>query len=325
MTPWATHLPQQRPIALIVEDDPDLRELAAALLEETDLRVVECEDAEEAFVGAVRDGDDVALIFADIRLPGLLDGVDLARRVKVLWPQITMVVTSGYADARPQALPDSVIYMPKPWLALDVLMQAERAADARARAPRRGLKLRRTITSCIRLRGEQPRDVGGAPLQREALVDVALVGDLVGVDRGRVGQQQHARDALRRARMRGVPAARARAARARARPDGARDRAGRSARRSPISFWQPAALSQHSSAMNSRSAPATIASCSTGEQAASTPTRKPPTCTQVPVVSLKSSASRPSNSTPLAASRRIGEAHRVARLVEAFLVEGRAR
>ena len=74
----------------------------------------------------VRDGDDVALVFADIRLPGLLDGVDLARRVKVLWPQITMIVTSGYADTRPQALPDSVTYMPKPWLALDVLMQAER-------------------------------------------------------------------------------------------------------------------------------------------------------------------------------------------------------
>jgi DNA-binding NtrC family response regulator len=116
------------PIALIVEDDPDLRVLAAALLEESELRVVECESAEEAISALVRDGDDIALVFADIRLRGLLDGVDLARRVKVLWPQITMVVTSGYADARPQALPEGVTYMPKPWLALDVLMQAEKAA-----------------------------------------------------------------------------------------------------------------------------------------------------------------------------------------------------
>ena len=115
-------------IALIVEDDPDLRELAAALLEETDLRVVECEDAEQAMSALVRDGDDVALVFADIRLPGMLNGIDLARRVKVLWPQITMVVTSGYADRRPEALPESVTFLPKPWLALDVLMQAERAA-----------------------------------------------------------------------------------------------------------------------------------------------------------------------------------------------------
>jgi CheY-like chemotaxis protein len=118
----------RRAIALIVEDDPDLRVLAAALLEESELSVVECESAEEAMSVLVRDGDDVALVFADIRLPGLLDGVDLARRVKVLWPHVTMLVTSGYAEVRPQALPEGVTYMPKPWLALDVLMQAERAA-----------------------------------------------------------------------------------------------------------------------------------------------------------------------------------------------------
>jgi len=117
------------PIALIVEDDPDLRELAAALLEESELRVVECESAEEAMSALVRDGDDIVLVFADIRLRGILDGVDLARRVKVLWPHITMIVTSGYAESRPQALPAGVTYMPKPWLALDVLVQAERATS----------------------------------------------------------------------------------------------------------------------------------------------------------------------------------------------------
>ena len=123
------------PIALIVEDDPIVRELAAALLEESDLRVVECEDAEQAFASLCKFGEEIALIFADVRLPGLLDGVDLAQRAKVLWPHITMVVTTGYPGARLEALPDNVVYMPKPWLALDVLMQAEHAAD-RARERR---------------------------------------------------------------------------------------------------------------------------------------------------------------------------------------------
>ena len=112
------------PIALIVEDDPVLRELAAALLEETDLRVVECEDAEAAIATMCIEGEDVALIFADVRLPGLLDGIDLAQRVKVLWPHATIVVTSGYAGSRLESLPKDVVYMQKPWLALDVLMQA---------------------------------------------------------------------------------------------------------------------------------------------------------------------------------------------------------
>jgi DNA-binding NtrC family response regulator len=123
-------------MALIVEDDPDVRELAAALLEETDLRVVECEDAEQAFGVLVREGDDVALLFTDIRLPGLLDGVDLARRVKAVWPHVSIVITSGYAARRPEMLPENVVFLPKPWLALDVLMQAERAAAWMARAQR---------------------------------------------------------------------------------------------------------------------------------------------------------------------------------------------
>jgi CheY-like chemotaxis protein len=126
----ATHQARQaKPMALIVEDEPIIRELAAALLEETELQVIECEDAEQAFATLCRHGEDIALIFADIRLPGLLDGVDLAQRVKVLWPRITMLVTTGYPGDRVQELPDNVVYMPKPWLALDVLRQAEQACD----------------------------------------------------------------------------------------------------------------------------------------------------------------------------------------------------
>ena len=124
------------PIALIVEDDVGLRELGAALLEESKLRVVECADAEEAMAVMAREGEDVALVFADVRLPGVLDGVDLARRVKALWPHVSMIVTSGYGARRPERLPDTVAYMPKPWLALEVLMQAEKAAAWMQRAER---------------------------------------------------------------------------------------------------------------------------------------------------------------------------------------------
>ena len=121
------HVGGGAPIALIVEDDPHLRDLAAALLEETDLRVMECGDAEQAFSILCREGDDVAMIFIDIRLPGPLDGIDLARRVRALWPQASVVVTSGFSPEG--EMPDNVVYMPKPWLALNVLMQAERASD----------------------------------------------------------------------------------------------------------------------------------------------------------------------------------------------------
>src|SRR3954464_4579480 len=94
------------------------------------------EGAPQAMGVMAREGGDGALVFTDIRLPGLLDGVDLARRIKALWPHVSMVVTSGFERARPDKLPDNVAYMPKPWLALDVLMQAERAAEWMQRAQR---------------------------------------------------------------------------------------------------------------------------------------------------------------------------------------------
>jgi CheY-like chemotaxis protein len=123
----------QRRTALIVEDDADLRELSAALLEESELDTIECESAEAALATMLLRGQDVAMIFADIRLPGVMDGVDLAREVKLRWPHLTVVLTSGNPGGRLDQLPPGVQYMPKPWQPLNVLMVAERARLATRR------------------------------------------------------------------------------------------------------------------------------------------------------------------------------------------------
>ena len=117
----------QRRTALIVEDDAELRELTAALLEESELDTIECESAEAALATMLLRGQDVTMIFADIRLPGVMDGVDLAREVKMRWPHLTVVLTSGNPGERLNQLPPGVQYMPKPWQPLNVLMVAERA------------------------------------------------------------------------------------------------------------------------------------------------------------------------------------------------------
>jgi CheY-like chemotaxis protein len=114
-------------VALIVEDDPDVRDLAAALLEETVLDVVEVESADAALAYLRERGGEVAMMFADIRLPGAMDGVQLAKAACTLWPTIRIVLTSGDPGATLEGLPDCVTFMPKPWRGLDVLVEAERA------------------------------------------------------------------------------------------------------------------------------------------------------------------------------------------------------
>jgi CheY-like chemotaxis protein len=68
---------QQHRAVLIVEDDAELRSLTAALLEDEQLDTIECESAEAALAIMLIGGQHVALIFADIRLRGIMDGIDL--------------------------------------------------------------------------------------------------------------------------------------------------------------------------------------------------------------------------------------------------------
>ena len=123
--PRSAQLPRRT--VLIVEDDADLRGLTAALLEESELDTIECESAEAALATMLLRGQDVTMVFADIRLPGVMDGIDLAREVKMRWPHLTVVLTSGNPGERLHQLPPGIQYMSKPWLPLNVLMVAERA------------------------------------------------------------------------------------------------------------------------------------------------------------------------------------------------------
>ncbi|MGU3540821.1 response regulator [Methylobacterium sp. A54F] len=122
------------PVALVVEDDAAVRNLATAVLEETDLDVIACESAEAAISVLERPDVNVALLFADVRLPGQMDGLSLARTVGDRWPDVRVIVTSGYDEGGSERLPRQAVFMQKPWRALDVLVQAERATVAAARA-----------------------------------------------------------------------------------------------------------------------------------------------------------------------------------------------
>ena len=115
-------------VVLVVEDDVATRDLAESVLEETELRVVGCDSAEQALSFLQEKGGDVALVFADIRLAGAMDGLQLARAIATLWPRTRLVVTSGVEPEPGTTLPDGAVFIPKPWRALDVLLEAERAA-----------------------------------------------------------------------------------------------------------------------------------------------------------------------------------------------------
>ena len=122
---------QKRRAVLIVEDDAELRSLTAALFEDEQVDTIECESAEAALAILLIGGREVAMIFADVRLRGVMDGIDLAREVKMRWPLLPVILTSGDSRERAGHLPPGVAYMRKPWQPLNVLIAAEQALASR--------------------------------------------------------------------------------------------------------------------------------------------------------------------------------------------------
>ena len=114
-----------KPIALVVEDDELQRELVAMLLEESDMGVIQCESAEAALRVLEKMGGCLSMMFTDVNLAGIIDGVDLAHFAKQRFPDLPVIVTSGAKQTK--SLPEGTTFMAKPWRPLDVLRVAERA------------------------------------------------------------------------------------------------------------------------------------------------------------------------------------------------------
>jgi DNA-binding NtrC family response regulator len=112
-----------KPVALVVEDDPNQRDLLSVLLEEAEFHVFACESAEAALGVLDRYGSAMSMLVTDVQLAGRMTGADLAYVAKHRHPNLSIIVTSGNAEP---ALPSNTLFMPKPWHALDILREAER-------------------------------------------------------------------------------------------------------------------------------------------------------------------------------------------------------
>ena len=121
---------------LVVEDDADQRYLVGTLFEESGFEVIECHSAEEALALMHDKGEQMALVYTDVVLPGRIDGVELANTVHDELPQVPVIVASGAGGDRLKHMPDNAVFMQKPWRALDLLIAAERVR-ARLDEPQR--------------------------------------------------------------------------------------------------------------------------------------------------------------------------------------------
>jgi PAS domain S-box-containing protein len=90
--------PRGSETVLVVEDNPDVQEVAALLLDQLGYRVLHAQSAAAA-LELLASGERIDLVFTDVVMPGELDGLILARRIRELYPDLAVLLTSGYAKA----------------------------------------------------------------------------------------------------------------------------------------------------------------------------------------------------------------------------------
>lgn len=82
---------------LIVEDDTLVAELAAGMLGEFGFECTIAHSAKEA-LEQLSGGDRPKLIFSDIVMPGGISGIELARKVRDRFPELPILLTTGYSE-----------------------------------------------------------------------------------------------------------------------------------------------------------------------------------------------------------------------------------
>ena len=107
---------------LVVEDEVLIRLMITEYLREFGYTVLEARDGDEA-AKLLHGGDQVDVVFSDVRMPGRIDGLALAKWISRNRPGIGVLLTSAYVP--PADLADSGAavcrLLPKPYTPGEVL------------------------------------------------------------------------------------------------------------------------------------------------------------------------------------------------------------
>jgi len=83
------------PLVLTVEDEPLIREGPTEALRDAGVAVLEA-DSGDAAILVLESGDKISAVISDVRMPGSVDGVGLARWMRGNLPHVPVILISGF-------------------------------------------------------------------------------------------------------------------------------------------------------------------------------------------------------------------------------------
>jgi two-component system NtrC family sensor kinase len=128
--------PPAQPVAtgrgtvLIVEDNAEVAEVTASLVEQLGYPTLRAENATDA-LNQLQRGEKINLVLSDIVMPGGMNGIALAQEIDNRYPQIPVLLNSAYSDMV-QAAESRFVILRKPFQ-LPALEKSIREAVERGR------------------------------------------------------------------------------------------------------------------------------------------------------------------------------------------------
>jgi CheY-like chemotaxis protein len=126
-------LSQNAATILMVDDNVDVRQIGISMLETLGYHVISADNARQA-LDILEKRDDIDLVFTDVVMSGDMNGVELSTQIRRLWPDIKVVLCSGFTDraiTNAKGLSKDFAFINKPYRAAEL---AEKIAQSLARS-----------------------------------------------------------------------------------------------------------------------------------------------------------------------------------------------
>ncbi|MFT3671690.1 ATP-binding protein [Aestuariivirga sp.] len=123
---------KRKQLVLVVEDNPSVRDVAAAMIEEMDFDVITAKDGHEG-LKLITERKDIDLVLSDVIMAGGMNGPELAVKAMKVRPNLKILFMSGYAPGsvrQMQDLPDSIELVNKPFTRNDLTEKVRKALVA---------------------------------------------------------------------------------------------------------------------------------------------------------------------------------------------------
>ena len=117
----------QKPVVLVVEDEPLLRMNTVDMVEEAGFPTLEAANAKQA-IQLLEDRADIRVILSDIDMPPGMDGMALVAMVRRRWPPVAIILVSGHIAPAEVVMPEGGKFFSKPVRRAELVATLERMA-----------------------------------------------------------------------------------------------------------------------------------------------------------------------------------------------------